>query len=132
MLKKDILKEMVDKTVREVLSERKKDNLDLVIESVVNEQLKNLIKEDDDTKSKKNKKDKKDVNNKKRSVIQWLKQDEVNTAAIRREVEGEPEDQEEEDTKRSYFMKKVNQTYGKDFSDEEVNALYAVKSSLGQ
>lgn len=132
MLKKDILKEMVDKTVREVLSERKKDNLDLVIESVVDKQLKNLIKEDDENKTKKNKKDKKDVNNKKRSVIQWLKQDEVNTAAIRREVEGEPEDQEEEDAKRSYFMKKVNQTYGKDFSDEEVNALYAVKSSLGQ
>lgn len=129
MLKKDILKEMVDKTVREVLSERKKDNLDLVIESIVNKQLKNLIKEDNESKTKK---DKKDVNNKKRSVIQWLKQDEVNTAAIRREVEGEPEDQEEEDTKRSYFMKKVNQTYGKDFSDEEVNALYAVKSSLGQ
>jgi uncharacterized protein YifN (PemK superfamily) len=129
MLKKDILKEMVDKTVREVLSERKKDNLDLVIESVVNKQLKNLIKEDNESKTKK---DKKDVNNKKRSVIQWLKQDEVNTAAIRREVEGEPEDQEEEDAKRSYFMKKVNQTYGKDFSDEEVNALYAVKSSLGQ
>lgn len=129
MLKKDILKEMVDRTVREVLSERKKDNLDLVIESVVNKQLKNLIKEEDENKTKK---DKKDVNNKKRSVIQWLKQDEVNTAAIRREVEGEPEDQEEEDTKRSYFMKKVNQTYGKDFSDEEVNALYAVKSSLGQ
>lgn len=129
MLKKDILKEMVDKTVREVLSERKKDNLDLVIESVVNKQLKNLIKEDNESKTKK---DKKDVNNKKRSVIQWLKQDEVNTAAIRREVEGDPEDQEEEDAKRSYFMKKVNQTYGKDFSDEEVNALYAVKSSLGQ
>lgn len=129
MLKKDILKEMVDKTVREVLSERKKDTLDLVIESVVNKQLKNLIKEDNESKTKK---DKKDVNNKKRSVIQWLKQDEVNTAAIRREVEGEPEDQEEEDAKRSYFMKKVNQTYGKDFSDEEVNALYAVKSSLGQ
>lgn len=126
MLKKDILKEMVDKTVREVLSERKKDNLDLVIESVVNEQIKNLIKEDKD------KKNKKDINNKKRSVIQWLKQDEVNTAAIRREVEGEPEDQEEEDAKRSYFMKKVNQNYGKDFSDEEVNQLYAVKSSLGQ
>lgn len=129
MLRKDILKEMVDKTVREVLSERKKDNLDLVIESVVNKQLKNLIKEDNENKTKK---DKKDVNNKKRSVIQWLKQDEVNTAAIRREVEGEPEDQEEEDAKRSYFMKKVNQTYGKDFSDKEVNALYAVKSSLGQ
>ena len=129
MLKKDILKEIVDKTVREVLSERKKNNLDLVIESVVNKQLKNIIKEDNENKTKK---DKKDVNNKKRSVIQWLKQDEVNTAAIRREVEGEPEDQEEEDAKRSYFMKKVNQTYGKDFSDEEVNALYAVKSSLGQ
>lgn len=123
MLKKDILKEMVDRTVREVLSERKKDNLDLVIESVVNKQLRRLIKEEEDDE---------EQANKKRNVLQWLKQDTVNTAAIRREVEGEPEDQEEEDAKRSYFMKKVNQTDGKDFSDEEVNDLYQVKSELGQ
>ena len=63
---------------------------------------------------------------------QWLQQDEVNDAAIRRQVEGEPETQEEEDAKRSYFMKKVNQTDGKSFSDEEINDLYALKSSLGQ
>ena len=29
-------------------------------------------------------------------------------------------------------MKKVNQTNGKDFSDNEVNQLYAIKSGLGQ
>ena len=128
MLKKDILKEMVDRTVREVLSERKKDNLDLVIESVVNKQLRSLIKEEEDNKEQANKKQA----NKKRNVLQWLNQDTVNKAAVRREVEGQPEDQEEEDAKRSYFIKKVNQDDGKDFSDDEVNALYALKSRLGQ
>ena len=29
-------------------------------------------------------------------------------------------------------MKKVNQSYGKDFTDKEVNDLYALKSNLGQ
>jgi hypothetical protein len=29
-------------------------------------------------------------------------------------------------------MKKVNQSYGKDFTDEEVNSLYSLKTSLGQ
>ena len=77
-------------------------------------------------------KDKNKDNNKKRSVIQWLQKPEVNTAEIRRKLEGEPESQEDEDSKRSYFMKKVNQTHGKDFTDEEVNSLYAIKSSLGQ
>ena len=74
----------------------------------------------------------KDKTNKKRSVIQWLQKPEVDTAEIRRKLEGEPESQEEEDSKRSYFMKKVNQSYGKDFTDKEVNDLYALKSNLGQ
>jgi hypothetical protein len=99
---------------------RKKMDLDAIVENVMHQQLNKLF-EDNSKKS-----------NKKRSVIQWLQKPEVNTAEIRRQVEGEPETQEEEDTKRSYFMKKVNQTNGKDFSDEEVNQLYAVKSELGQ
>jgi hypothetical protein len=118
---RQILKENIDKAVRKAISEniRKERTLDSLVESVLHENLNKLF--EDDKKS-----------NKKRSVIQWLQKPEVNTAEIRRRVEGEPESQEEEDTKRSYFMKKVNQSNGKDFSDEEVNQLYAVKSELGQ
>ena len=69
--------------------------------------------------------------NKRRAVLEWLRHPEVNCAEIRRQLEGEPESQEEEDAKRSYFMKKVNETDGKRFTDEEINALYALKSKLG-
>ena len=62
--------------------------------------------------------EKKDDSNKKRSILQWLRQPEVNSAEIRRQLEGNPESQKEEDAKRSYFMKKVNQTNDKDFTDE--------------
>lgn len=118
---RQLLNENIDKAVRKAISEniRKERTLDSLVESVLHENLNKLF--EDDKKS-----------NKKRSVIQWLQKPEVNTAEIRRRVEGEPESQEEEDTKRSYFMKKVNQSNGKDFSDEEVNQLYAVKSELGQ
>ena len=117
-----ILQEIIDKAIKEVLSEsnKKQEKLDVIIENVVGKQLRSL-KEDDEK-----------ISNKKRSVIQWLKQPEIDAAEIRRKLEGEPESQEEEDSKRSYFMKKVNQTYGKDFSDEEVNGLYAIKSGLGE
>lgn len=119
---KQILKENIDRAVRKAIMEniRKKMDLDAIVENVMHQQLNKLL-EDGSQKS-----------NKKRSVIQWLQKPEVNTAEIRRRVEGDPETQEEEDTKRSYFMKKVNQSNGKDFSDEEVNQLYAVKSELGQ
>lgn len=119
---RQILKENIDRAVRKAIMEniRKKMDLDAIVENVMHQQLNKLF-EDNSQKS-----------NKKRSVIQWLQKPEVNTAEIRRQVEGEPETQEEEDTKRSYFMKKVNQSNGKDFSDEEVNQLYAVKSELGQ
>ena len=69
--------------------------------------------------------------NKRRAVLEWLRHPEVNCAEIRRQLEGEPESQEEEDAKRSYFMKKVNETDGKRFTDEEINTLYALKSKLG-
>ena len=69
--------------------------------------------------------------NKRRAVLEWLRHPEVNCAEIRRQLEGEPESQEEEDAKRSYFMKKVNETDGKRFTDEEINSLYALKSKLG-
>ena len=100
--------------------------LDESISKALNESIIKLT-EDKDNSDKKKKKA-----NKRHLVLQWLQQDEVNDAAIRRQVEGEPETQEEEDAKRSYFMKKVNQTDGKSFSDEEINDLYALKSSLGQ
>ena len=119
---RQILKENIDRAVRKAIMEniRKEQSLDALVENVMHQQLNKLF-EDEMPKS-----------NKKRSVIQWLQKPEVNTAEIRRQVEGEPETQEEEDAKRSYFMKKVNQSNGKDFSDEEVNQLYAVKSELGQ
>lgn len=117
-----ILQEIIDKAVKETISEsnKKQDKLDMIIENIVGKKLRSL-KEDEEKPT-----------NKKRAVIQWLQQPEIDAAEIRRKLEGEPESQEEEDSKRSYFMKKVNQTYGKDFSDEEVNSLYAIKSSLGQ
>ena len=119
---KQILSEAINRAVREALNETlsREQTIDMLVESVVSERLR-MLREDDERET-----------NKKRSVLQWLRQDEVNTAAIRRELEGEPESQEDEDTKRSYFMKKVNQSNGKDFSDEEVNQLYAIKSGLGQ
>ena len=118
---RQILKENIDKTVREAITEsiRKGKTLERLIENTLHQKLVQLSEDDE-------------KNNKKRAVLQWLQQDEVNTAAIRRELEGDPESQEEEDSKRSYFMKKVNQTNGKDFSDNEVNQLYAIKSGLGQ
>lgn len=119
---KQILSEAINKAVREAMNERisRTTKLDRLVEGVVSKRLRSLCEDEEGE------------TNKKRSVLQWLRQDEVNTAAIRRELEGEPESQEDEDTKRSYFMKKVNQTHGKDFSDEEVNQLYAIKSGLGQ
>lgn len=116
-----ILDETINKTIKKVLSEKFFSNkLDKLIEQTINNNLKLLIENG------------KGKTNKKRSVIQWLQKPEVDTAEIRRKLEGEPESQEEEDSKRSYFMKKVNQSYGKDFTDKEVNDLYALKSSLGQ
>lgn len=119
---KQILNEAINRAVREAVNEKlsRENTIDMLVESVVSERLR-MLREDDERET-----------NKKRSVLQWLRQDEVNTAAIRRELEGEPESQEDEDAKRSYFMKKVNQSNGKDFSDEEVNQLYAIKSGLGQ
>lgn len=119
---KQILSEAINRAVREAVNEKlsRENTIDMLVENIVSERLR-MLREDDEKET-----------NKKRSVLQWLRQDEVNTAAIRRELEGEPESQEDEDTKRSYFMKKVNQSNGKDFSDEEVNQLYAIKSGLGQ
>jgi len=119
---KQILSEAINRAVREAVNEKlsRENTIDMLVENIVSKRLR-MLREDDERET-----------NKKRSVLQWLRQDEVNTAAIRRELEGEPESQEDEDAKRSYFMKKVNQSNGKDFSDEEVNQLYAIKSGLGQ
>lgn len=120
-----ILKETIDKTVKKVLKEKKEQQFDIIIENVLKEQL-SILSEDKKTKN--NNKGE----NKKRAVIQWLNRPEIDKAEIRRKLEGEPESQEEEDSKRSYFMKKVNQSYGKNFTDEEINKLYSIKTSLGQ
>lgn len=119
---RNILKETINKTVKSALLEaqQKEKTLDTIVENVVSKKLRSLCEDDSNN------------TNKKRNVLQWLRKDTVNTAAIRRELEGEPETQEDEDTKRSYFMKKVNQTDGKDFSDDEITQLYAIKNNSGQ
>ena len=119
-----ILKETIDKTVKKVLKEKEEQQIDIIVENVLKEQL-SILSEDKKTKNNKGE-------NKKRAVIQWLNRPEIDKAEIRRKLEGEPESQEEEDSKRSYFMKKVNQSYGKNFTDEEINKLYSIKTSLGQ
>jgi hypothetical protein len=115
-----ILRESIEKAVRNALKESKQQDkkIETIVENVVSKRLRSLCEDDENT-------------NKKRNVLQWLRNDTVNTAAIRRELEGEPETQEDEDAKRSYFMKKVNQSDGKDFSDEEITRLYAIKSNSG-
>jgi hypothetical protein len=121
LYKKRLIESISNEITNELLNETKQNNnLDMIIEHAI----KNNLKKINETS--------KDKTNKKRSVIQWLQKPEVDTAEIRRKLEGEPESQEEEDSKRSYFMKKVNQSYGKDFTDKEVNDLYALKSNLGQ
>ena len=121
LYKKRLIESISNEITNELLNETKQNNnLDMIIEQAVKSNLKKINETS------------KDKTNKKRSVIQWLQKPEVDTAEIRRKLEGEPESQEEEDSKRSYFMKKVNQTYGKDFTDKEVNDLYALKSNLGQ
>lgn len=121
LYKKRLIESISNEITNELLNETKQNNnLDMIIEHAVKSNLKKINEAS------------KDKTNKKRSVIQWLQKPEVDTAEIRRKLEGEPESQEEEDSKRSYFMKKVNQTNGKDFTDKEVNKLYAIKSELGQ
>ena len=121
LYKKRLIESISNEITNELLNETKQNNnLDMIIEQAVKSNLKKINETS------------KDKTNKKRSVIQWLQKPEVDTAEIRRKLEGEPESQEEEDSKRSYFMKKVNQTYGKDFTDKEVNDLYALKFNLGQ
>lgn len=138
---KKILSEAINKAVREAIMERKsqQNTLDMIVEQVVNENLNLLLEKGNDTfarRMKANKKiyktDKKNKNTKRQIVLAWLRSDAVNTAEIRRQLEGESETQAAEDKDRSYFMKKVNQSHGKRFTDEEINALYAIKSSLGQ
>ena len=121
LYKKRLIESISNEITNELLNETKQNNnLDMIIEHTVKSNLKKINETS------------KDKTNKKRSVILWLQKPEVDTAEIRRKLEGEPESQEEEDSKRSYFMKKVNQTYGKDFTDKEVNDLYSLKSELGQ
>jgi Arc/MetJ-type ribon-helix-helix transcriptional regulator len=138
---KQILSEAINKAVREALNEKfsKQDTLDMLIESVVDNNLNLLLEKGNDTmarrmKANKNiyKTDKKVKDSKRKIVLAWLRSDAVNTAEIRRKLEGEAADQNAEDAARSYFMKKVNQSHGKRFNDDEINALYAIKSSLGQ
>jgi hypothetical protein len=122
---KNIIKECINKVVTDILNEQKENTLDILVENILDKNIKTIL---EDKRKKSNKKNA----NKKHSVIQWLRKPEIDTAEIRRKLEGEPESQEEEDSKRSYFMKKVNQKYGKDFTSDEINSLYAIKTGLGQ
>lgn len=119
-----LLNETINKTVEKVLSEYKEKQLDTIIENVVNKQI-NLLTERKNTSSKNNRK--------KRVVLQWLHRDDVNTAAIRRKLEGEPETQSEEDSKRSHFMKKVNGFKDGDkeyeLSPDEIDRLLQIKNN---
>lgn len=126
MYNKNILNEAVNRAVSQAIAECKqkahKDNeIDIIVENVVSEHVQMLTEK---KKSKKN-------SNKRKSVLQWLKSPEVNTAEVRRMLEGEPESQEEEDSKRSYFMKKVNQKHGKNFTDKEINRLHSIQTGFG-
>lgn len=138
---KQILSEAINKAVREALNEKfsKQNTLDMLIESVVDNNLNLLLEKGNDTMARRMKAnksiyktDKKVKDSKRKIVLAWLRSDAVNTAEIRRKLEGEAADQNAEDAARSYFMKKVNQSHGKRFNDDEINALYAIKSSLGQ
>lgn len=118
---RSILIESINKAVRNALLEQRKNDrkLDSIIESVVSKKLKTL-KEDESVKNKRN------------IVNTWLNDPKVNKSEVRRELEGEPETQQEEDAKRSYFFQRLNNTDGKSFSDEEINDLYAIKNNSGQ
>lgn len=127
MYNKDILNETINRAVRQAIVECKQkanedEKLNMIVENVISEHVQILTE--------KKKSDKTD-NNKRKSVLQWLKSPEVNTAEVRRMLEGEPESQEEEDSKRSYFMKKVHGEYGKNFTDEEINRLHSIQTGFG-
>lgn len=132
---KQILSEAINRAVREAINEKfsKKNTIDTLIESVVDNHLGLLLEKHTPKIERKAKKAyDSDMRSKRKIVLQWLRNPAVNMAEIRRQLEGEPESQSDEDTGRSLFVKKVNQTHGKRFSDEEINALYALKSTLGQ
>lgn len=138
---KKILTEAINKAVKEAIMEQRaqQNELDMIVERVINENINLLLEKGNDTKARRMKANKNiyktDRNakeSKRKIVLSWLRSDAVNTAEIRRKLEGEPADQNAEDAARSYFMKKVNQSHGKRFNDDEINALYAIKSSLGQ
>ena len=126
MYNKDILNETINRAVRQAIVECKQkvnedEKLNMIVENVISEHVQMLTEK---TKSNKN-------SNKRKSVLQWLRSPEVKTAEVRRMLEGEPESQEEEDSKRSYFMKKVHGDYGKNFTDEEINRLHSIQTGFG-
>lgn len=120
---RNILREAINKAVRNALLETKQKqeakHLDTIVENVVSKKLRTL-KEDNS------------IENKRNIVDTWLHDPKVNKAEVRRELEGEPETQKEEDAKRSYFIQRLNQTNGKEFSDEDIAELYAIKNNSGQ
>lgn len=124
----------INMIVESVMSKIEDKSQEALIESIVMNEMSEFLMEK--TIEKKNKKNRKkraaNMKAKRKIVLAWLKKEGLDRAEIRRMLEGEPKDQKEEDSKRSYFMKRIHQKCGKSFTDSDINKLYKIKSSFGQ
>lgn len=121
----------INMIVESVMSKIEDKSQEALIESIVMNEMSEFLMEK--TIEKKNKKKRAaNMKAKRKIVLAWLKKDGLDRAEIRRMLEGEPKDQKEEDSKRSYFMKRIHQRCGKSFTDSDINKLYKIKSSFGQ
>lgn len=121
----------INMIVESVMSKIEDKSQEALIESIVMNEMSEFLMEK--TIEKKNKKKRAaNMKAKRKIVLAWLRKEGLDRAEIRRMLEGEPKDQQEEDSKRSYFMKKIHQKFGKSFTDSEINKLYKIKSSFGQ
>ena len=123
-----MLRESIENIVREAIEDIYFDDANL--EEDGKKQKSNASK----TKEKKQKKDAKHARSKSklRSIIKWLKSDEVNQAAIMRKL-WHPRTKKQENALRSEFSKKVNgqDSTGKrySFDADDQNHLYSIKTS---
>lgn len=137
---RNILREAINKAVRNALFETKQKQrqeekrLDTIVENVVSKKLRTLKEDDskDDKYAANMRTDDESIENMRNDVNTWLQDPKVNKAEVRRELEGKPETQKEEDAKRSFFIQKLKHTNGKEFSDKDVIGLYAIKNNSGK
>jgi hypothetical protein len=121
----------INMIVESVMSKIEDKSQETLIENIVMNEMAEFLTEK--TIEKKDKKKRAaNMKAKRKIVLAWLRKEGLDRAEIRRMLEGEPKDQQEEDAKRSYFMKKIHQKFGKSFTDSEINKLYKIKSSFGQ